>query len=147
MVAEFAKEAAIVVKETQRRFEELTEDWSEKVDWSSDSRIEGNNIIMETTTHSQIFHFVDQGTEPHIIPKGGRENGSLMSFQPDYSPRTRPDSFSTNSGGGVSSGPTVFAREVQHPGIEARNFSGLEARFTRRRLASRLFRALRRVRT
>lgn len=146
MLAQFEKEADIVTREAQRRFEELVSDWDNEVTFTSDSKIVGNNIIMEVKTDSQIFHWVDKGTKPHTIRPRPNNRRQIMRFLPDYSARTSPGTFRSNPAGGQSSGDEVFSREVHHPGIAARNFGSLEGRFMRRRLASRLFRALRKVR-
>lgn len=68
------------------------------------------------------YLWLDEGTKPHPIRP---VNAKVLAFPAAYSagsspgsPGERPMVFS-----GRSSGPTVFAQEVMHPGIKARNWS------------------------
>ena len=70
--------------------------------------------------NSDIYTFVDQGTKPHVIEA---KNAPRLVFQTGYSPKTLARPARTVSGGGKATGPVVFAKKVQHPGSEAREFS------------------------
>jgi hypothetical protein len=63
--------------------------------------------------------YVDRGTRPHTIrPKGG----GVLVFPGAYSAGSAPGSKRTVKAS--SSGPNVYAREVHHPGTQARDFTG-----------------------
>lgn len=67
---------------------------------------------------SEIWHFVDGGTAPHVISPGPR---GFLAFQGGYSAKTTPGNIVSGSGG--PSGDWVFTRKpVQHPGTTARKF-------------------------
>lgn len=76
--------------------------------------------VFPTGDAAEIYTYVDQGTKPHIIaPK----NGPFLSFRTGYKSKTLAKPARTVSGGGVTTGPRVFAKVVHHPGNEAREFS------------------------
>ena len=115
------KQADKVTQEAAATLNLVTEDWVHKPDFVSSTTLQGNKVVMAVTTESEIFHWVDQGTQPHREPRAGR---TLMTFPASYSPRTRPNRLRGSSGARLAFGPTVFAQVVQHPGIQARNFTG-----------------------
>lgn len=67
---------------------------------------------------SDIFSYVDLGTKPHIIRA---KRAPQLVFMLGGSPRTRPNVLS--SGSGTPGTTRVSAKEVHHPGNEARNFT------------------------
>lgn len=69
----------------------------------------------------RIFIFVDKGTKPHKIePKPG----GVLAFNVGYSAKTSPVANS-NAGTGVATGASVVTKKpIEHPGTEAREFSG-----------------------
>lgn len=109
-----------VTDEGKATLETVTDGWENRPRFRSSTEQRGQKVTMSVTTDSDIFNWVDKGTQPHRIPRAGR---SFMAFQGEYRPRTSPGRLQFNFGGGVSGGPTVFAQVVQHPGIEARNFT------------------------
>ena len=79
-------------------------------------------IWVAPTTNVEIFEYVNNGTQPHMIfPRKGK----FLSYQRDFTPKTQPWSLSSGSGG--KSGPYVKRLGVTHPGIEARMFTTLTA--------------------
>lgn len=60
--------------------------------------------------------WLDQGTKPHLIA-----GNPILAFQPGSAAGSKPGNLRTF--GGSRSGDTVFARQVQHPGIEPREWS------------------------
>lgn len=117
----FLRQLRSVVDSTKQTFETITDNWDNQPKFSASIVQHGATITMSVLTDSLIFHWVDQGTEPHRIPSSGNRR---MAFSESYSPRTAPGRFQFNQGGGVGEGETVFAYSVGHPGIEARNFTG-----------------------
>lgn len=69
--------------------------------------------------HRMLWVWVDQGTDPYVIRP---RFAPALKFQTDYRPRTMPRA-NYRVGPGRSIGPWVTAQEVNHPGIEARNFT------------------------
>ena len=74
---------------------------------------------VSVTTDNEIFGYVDQGTKPHPIKP--KKPGGVLVFQPLYTAKTAPGIIGSGQGG--SSGDSVFAKGVMHPGTEARRFS------------------------
>lgn len=71
--------------------------------------------------NADIFKFVDQGTKPHVIKP---VRAKMLRFQLGYKSKTLARPARTVSGGGVATGDVVVAKRVNHPGNEARNFTG-----------------------
>ncbi len=96
-----------------------------------------------------IWHWIDKGTgkfgpkkRPYIIrPK---RPGYPLKFQSGYSAITQPVA-KINVGSGKSSGPTVRAMEVKHPGIKARKFTETAEEILSPPLKRRMENALRRA--
>lgn len=69
--------------------------------------------------NTKIFDYVSLGTEQHIIlPR----NAKRLAFRTGHTAKTKPGSLTSGPGG--SSGPTVYAKGVVHPGNEPRDFEG-----------------------
>jgi hypothetical protein len=67
---------------------------------------------------SPVFDYVDQGTRAHRIRA---RRGRFLRFGSSFRAKSSPNSLVSTPGG--SSGSPVFAREVQHPGTKARNYT------------------------
>ena len=79
-------------------------------------------IRVVPTTNVEIFTYVNDGTQPHMIfPRKGK----FLSYQRDFTPKTQP--WSLSSGPGGKSGPYVKRLGVAHPGTKARKFTTLTA--------------------
>jgi hypothetical protein len=94
-------------------------------------------------TAEEVYRFVDEGTDPHIIPlggssstkvwrglqgeiqfnlrKGAEPNKTLRFKSGGYAPKTSPNTLA--AGPGSPGEFWVNADEVHHPGIEARKFT------------------------
>jgi len=107
-----------VGRATRREFEATTKNWKHQVKFEMlISLKDGPTALVETG--DEIYGYVDQGTRPHTIrPK---KPGGVLAFPSVSVPKTRPGSL--KSGRGKRGGPTVFTREVRHPGGKARGFS------------------------
>ncbi len=95
--------------------EAIVSDWKTTVSFSA-TRKEGPDLESFTSTDSEKYGYVDQGTPEHPI------SGNL-SFKTGYSAKTAPNPGRSTGGSGTSSGPRVYAKAVTHPGVEARKFS------------------------
>lgn len=111
-------------------------------DWKHKPAFQGRLVMKDDSItvyvypigeNKDIFKFVDQGTEPHIIRA---KNAPRLAFQmhaPDgknpvaggYVPKTLAKPARTVSGGGYVKKPTALVRpmEVDHPGSEGRGFT------------------------
>jgi len=91
---------------------ETTASWEHKPTFQRRTTADGG---VEVYTDDDIFHYVDQGTKPHIIePK----QAPRLRFQSQYTAKTMPGNILSRPGG--ASGPFVFAKRVNHPGTEPR---------------------------
>jgi hypothetical protein len=88
-------------------------------------RTRGTAREWEMSTESTPYLWVNDGTKgPYPIPKTGVQPPRRpLRFKTGYVPKTTPGSpFS--SGPGVAVGPWRSAKQVMHPGIEPRDFTG-----------------------
>lgn len=99
-----------VAVDMQTDFKKTTATWDHNVVFAI-ARV-GNGWVV--TTDDEVYGYVDQGTRPHTIE-------GPLAFQENYLAKTQPRVI--GSGGGGSSGPTVYAMSVHHPGTWARLFS------------------------
>lgn len=77
----------------------------------------GTALEGATGTDNEIYGYVTHGTRPHIIrPRRAKR----LSFQTGYRPKTRRRILGSRQGG--ASGAWAYAKEVHHPGTEARQF-------------------------
>jgi hypothetical protein len=111
------------VREANRRTKKILDDT--KKDFSARSQFEFEQEQETTLRHTRASTWTDdenyirlnQGTDDHIVGK----RGQLMSFLPDYKPKTRPFTPRSRSGGG--SGPRQAAHGPWRVrGIEPRGF-------------------------
>lgn len=94
-------------------FEVTQQTWSNKHAFV----IRKKKNIREIFTDSEIYGYVNDGTRPHKIRT---KTASTLAFQANYRAKTVVRRIGSRQGG--SSGPTVFAREVNHPGTDGRHF-------------------------
>ena len=107
-----------------KSLKKVTEDWEHDVEFQGRKYIKPDSISVTAFPvgpNANIFKYVDKGTSPHVIvPK----NVPRLVFQTGYQPKTLARPARTVSGRGVATGPTVYAKKVQHPGSEGRDFTG-----------------------
>jgi len=114
-----------LVKVTQE-FLKTTRNWKHRVAFAGKMAAKGIAATMEVGTADDIYRYVDEGTGLYgpskrkypIRPKRAK----ALAFPSVSAPKTRPGSLV--SGAGSKGGKTVFAKEVRHPGIKARDFTG-----------------------
>lgn len=68
-------------------------------------------------TDDEIWHYVDEGTKPHVIVA---KHAKVLRFGVGGSPKTSKGRL--KSGTGSKGGTVVFRPRVNHPGTEPRNF-------------------------
>jgi len=77
----------------------------------------GNRIDGDVTTRDEIYGYVTGGTRRHVIrPRKARR----LAFRGGYRAKTRRRVLGSHRGGAY--GPLRFAKQVMHPGTEAREF-------------------------
>jgi len=118
----FRKEIFITAKTTARDirndFQKTVSTWERKPKFEMIVAVGPNSIDIYVGTDDEIYGYVDRGTKEHIIQP--KKPGGVLAFKSQYKPKTIPNMIGSRSGG--SSGNTVFASWVIHPGTKARNF-------------------------
>lgn len=104
----------------QKSLERLTDNWKTKVKWVVTVEIQPNKIQILGYTENEKFAYVEEGTDSHtIVPK----KASWLRFRTNYVAKTLPKPGRLNPSGGVSTGPEVYAKAVNHPGSEGRHLT------------------------
>lgn len=106
-------------------------DWTSDVGFAAKKMVNPSRItvyVYPTGEDKLIWIYVDQGTDPHPIPKNPLPPGKYLWFQwggkGSYVPKTLARPARTVSGGGyVQGGHLVRMKQVNHPGNEGRHFS------------------------
>jgi hypothetical protein len=120
-------------KEVQRDLEATTATWETHVKFTVRVTSRRGELGITVSTKNEIYKYVNYGTKPHVIrPKKGK----VLAFQSGYKAKTRPSVIGSKPGG--SFGATVIAKEVHHPGSEARLFDVAIARRRQVSLKSRM---------
>ncbi len=104
-----------VAKRAKVEYKKTTETWSGQPDFVTTKE---GNFTRIVGTESEVYGYVDHGTRPHPIRARTAPN---LAFQVGFTPKTTANVVGSASGG--SYGGFVYAKEVQHPGTEPRNFS------------------------
>jgi len=102
-------------KRAKKEYQKTTATWAGQPDFVITRDGEFTRIV---GTESEVYGYVDHGTRPHPIRARAAPN---LAFQVGFTPKTTPNVV--GSAGGDSYGNFVYAKEVQHPGTEPRNFS------------------------
>jgi len=98
----------------------------------------GRAIEGDVTTRDEIYGYVTGGTRRHIIRP--RRRGGLLAFRGGkYRAKTRRRVLGSHRGG--ATGGMAFAKQVMHPGTEAREFQQEIAARRRRNLRNFVIRA------
>lgn len=106
-------------------------DWKEKPKFRGTISVKPDSITLNVApvigkstkknpSIGQIFQWVDKGTKPYVIRPRKKP---ALAFRANYRPRTKYRAKS-QQGPGTANGPWQHAQKVNHPGIEARDFSG-----------------------
>lgn len=100
-------------KDVKVDFGVTTQTWKQKPEFT----IERKTAERIVSTQDEIYGYVSEGTRPHVITARGR--GGLV-FGVPSSPKTHVRAI--GSGRGSRGTTIVHARQVHHPGTEAREF-------------------------
>ena len=128
---EIGKQLQVVGRQHVAERKKVVADFDHKPEFEQEVKISQAQITMtislsnageqisEGFTIGDLWTALDKtGTKPHTIPK---KPGGRLAFQTGYQPHTRP--IARSGGPGRPTGPTVFRKEVKHPGFPPRKFS------------------------
>lgn len=108
-----------------REFEGRAAGWEHKPAFKETSFRSGSQLMSITVgpfgNNKRIWVFVSSGVPRHRIPKAGRTRMRIRGGRGGYAPHTTTTG-STGRGSSYDESATFFAYEVDHPGIQARNF-------------------------
>jgi hypothetical protein len=102
-------------------FELTTAFWEHPVKFEKLINITKDNIEVAVATDDEIYGYVNNGTRPHLIPKGNLPYP--LRFKVGGRAKTTPGMIP--SGRGAKGTKQVYAKSVHHPGTKARDFDGL----------------------
>lgn len=119
-VREFRSVADETERELQKMFDQTTETWEHRVAWIRRNKVSGAVMEVIVGTNDEIYKYVSAGTRPHLIPSVPKTRGSLR-FRTGYTAKTRPGVL--RSGPGGARGDYAYAKQVRHPGTDARRFA------------------------
>jgi hypothetical protein len=148
----FRREARNALKRVGRRlkadYEATTQTWERRPEFKVITRVRQTEdfVAVSVTTDSQVYAWVDKGTQPHLIFAGyytGKSDKKVLAFGAAFEPKTTPGIIGSTEG--LVGGPTLFRAYVQHPGTEARRFTEVIEEITRERFYDEIHEALRRA--
>jgi len=116
---EFEKVAKKTAKDIEKDFKKTVATWDTKVKFETIIAVGPKSVDILVATDNEVYGYVDRGTKEHLIQP--KKPDGVLAFKSRYRPKTIPNMIGSRSGG--SSGDTVFAKWVIHPGTKARNFS------------------------
>jgi len=103
-------------------FRGTTSTWKHKPVFGVTVTSSGGKYSAAVGTNDEIYGYVDQGTEPHLI-RAKRRGGRLAFRTGGFKAKTSPRKLSSGPGARAS-GPLTRPKAVRHPGTKAREFSG-----------------------
>jgi hypothetical protein len=116
--------------------ERIVANWEHKPEFKARKVVTRGAIAVDvwpTGPNKKYWVWVSRGTglygpKHRKYPIKPRKPGGVLAFPSVYTPKTRPRGPSYG-GPGTSSGPTVFAMHVEHPGTKPRHFEEAWARW------------------
>ncbi len=118
---ELSKAFTNLVDESEDNIKKRYHNWeAQNKPFFSTTSDKGEDWVVEYSTPDNPYVWLDDGTPPHKIV--AKNPSGFMSFTWPYKSRTKPGRL----GSGSSSFGSNFSKkkEVNHPGIEKRDFSG-----------------------
>ena len=95
----------------------ITKSWKHKPVIEILVSLTGPGPVLLVATDDEIFGYLNEGTPPHKIRA---KNAPALRFQKGYKAKTKVRWIGSQGGGPF--GPWWSAKEVDHPGIEARKY-------------------------
>lgn len=118
---EIKKTAQAINAAMLKDFEKTTATWKHDVKFKDAISVKADEVSATVSTNDKIYGYVNYGTRPHPIPKRRLPKGKFLAFRGKYRAKTQPHFIGSRSGG--ASGKMQFAKQVQHPGTEGREFA------------------------
>ena len=130
----FNKSVTETAIEIQKDLESITEHWSSKPKFKFVVDAQRGKYTATLTTDDERWKWLDYGVEPHTIPgskisklsfPGYRRNKAGV-YDSTYLAATRPNSFESEPSEYLSGDNFAVSQlDIEHPGVEARNWSVL----------------------
>lgn len=120
---EIVAEVRDTIDEHDLYLKDVVAQWEHQPRFKKDLRVQPmliSGTLEVVGANAAIFRWVDEGTRPHLIP-GFVSPDVTLKFQTAYSARTAPIA-QYNVGTGRATGSWRSAKQVHHPGTEAREF-------------------------
>lgn len=130
-------------KFVQGEFNKTTASWKqEKPTFKIEDKSNGNDLIINIVAAGnemgvQKWIWLNDGTRPHPIKA---KNVPNLVFRTNFTPKTKVKTFS--SGSGSISPPWRATPEVNHPGTEARDWTGEMVKILEKRLPIGIIKAV-----
>lgn len=136
-----AAEARDIGQQIKADYQKTTATWKRKPAFDLTVTVQPRaGIKILVTTKDKVYEYVTKGTRPHIIRA---KNAVALRFQSGYRAKTRKGLIGSTSGG--ASGDVAYAKVVQHPGTEGREFDQAIAKVWKRVLRKRFQDAMKRA--
>lgn len=117
---ELANNANQIASSMRRQANETVKTWEKKPNIYTKRQTTGDSFYVMLVIESDVWHWLDEGTKPHII---AAKNAPFLAFNSKgFLAKTKPNQFASGSGQKASSG-FVMLKQVKHPGFPARNWS------------------------
>lgn len=142
-----ADEMRLFSKDMEKEFKKTTRTWKHKVKFERLEEISADlgKVEVAVMTDDEIYRYVDEGTEPHIIAP--KKKGGRLAFKwggpGSYKAKTSPGVIGSNKGG--ATGKTTVLPYVFHPGTEAREFDKTIAEYMEPRFKKRMEAAMKKA--
>jgi len=110
------------VPKTISLFKQTTTGWEHKPIWSATYSNQSSRVsatVFPSGPNAAQYNIVEFGARPHVIRP---RHAPVLRFQPGYRAATTPRILSSRTK--QRFGERISARSVNHPGFEAREFSG-----------------------
>jgi hypothetical protein len=124
-------------RDVKKEYEKTTATWKRKPEFEVLIGLTGRDASVLVGTDDEVYGYVDQGTRPHVIRA---RNAPRLRFQSGYKAKTAPRRIESKAGGPF--GPVVYAKQVMHPGTQAREFSQTIQGRRRRPFTRRMVKAM-----
>lgn len=130
--------------EVKREFEKTTATWQgAKPTFEIAISLTGGEATVligpgGNTDGAQKWVRLNEGTRPHVIKA---KNKPTLAFRTNFRPKTKVKTFASTSGS--SSPPWAYAKQVKHPGIDAREWSSEIVKRRRKRFTQTMIKAAR----
>lgn len=107
--------------ELKFEFQQTVNTWKNKPTFTIHQETQSNRILVDVYTFNDIYRLVNEGSPKHPIPRAP----GFLRYRTGYASKSKAGSKHSFVGGKF--GGWRVAKQVQHPGFEARKFDQLIA--------------------